>query len=123
MSTPPTPPGPPDPLDPLFAEWQASAPDPADNLETLVWRRIAAAETPAAARGGVLAAIEAMFSRPSFTAAFVTCCVLLGLFLAETRASRLESKRSGEFVLGYLRQIDPQFDGIAPAAELDLPRP
>ena len=37
---PPTP-EPPDPLDPLFARWRASAPEPADELETLVWRRLA----------------------------------------------------------------------------------
>jgi hypothetical protein len=100
----------------LFTEWRATAPEPPAALESAVWRRIAAVENPPAAPIGLLAAIEAMFARKSFTAAFVACCILLGLFLAETRASRLEARRSGEFVLSYLRQIDPQFDGIAPAA-------
>lgn len=119
---PPTP-EPSDPLDPLFARWRASAPEPADELETLVWRRLAAIESPTPVRGGLLAAIESMFARPSFTVAFVTACVLLGLFLAETRASRLQAQRSGEFVVSYLRQIDPQFDAVTPPAASAVSRP
>lgn len=109
----------PDPLDPVFDRWRASAPEPSDQLESTVWRRLAAAAPPVPARVGLLAGIEAMFARTSFKAAFVTACVLLGLFLAETRVSRLQTKRSGEFVLSYLRQIDPQFDAAVPTASLN----
>ena len=120
---PPLPP-PPDPLDPLFTQWRAGAPAPADDLETRVWRRLAAQAAPPPVRGGPLAGLEALFARASFTAAFVVACVLLGLFLAETRVSRRQAKRSSEFVLSYLRQIDPQFNAAAVAADTPpAPRP
>jgi hypothetical protein len=111
----PTPPPPSDPLDPLLSRWRATAPEPSDSLEPLVWRRIAAKAISRPARASLPAAIETLFARTSFTAVFVAACVLLGLFLAETRVSRLQAKRSGEFVLSYLRQIDPQFEATAPA--------
>lgn len=111
----------PDPLDPWFAQWRATAPAPADDLETRVWRRLATREDPRPAADGLLAGLEALFARTSFTAAFVVACVLLGLFLAETRISGLQARRNSEFVLSYLRQIDPQFDAAAITAP--APRP
>lgn len=92
----------------MFERCRDVAPEPSDSLESVVWRRIAAAENPSARRGGLLASIEAMFARTSFTAAFVAACVLLGLLLAETRVSQMQAKRSVQFVQSYLRQIDPQ---------------
>jgi hypothetical protein len=113
----------PDPLDPLFARWRAAAPAPADDIETRVWRRLAAKAAPSPARAGLRDGLEAMFARASFTAAFVVACILLGLFLAETRISGLQAKRSSEFVLSYLRQIDPQFDAATVSAPTPAPRP
>jgi hypothetical protein len=107
----PTPNDPRDPLDALFERSRNATPEPSENLESMVWRRIAADENPAGARRGWLAAIEAVFARPSFTTAFVVGCVLLGLLLAETRVSQIQAKRSVQFVQSYLRQIDPQLDG------------
>jgi hypothetical protein len=40
----------------------------------------------------------------------VVGCILLGLFLAETRVSQLQARRSAQFVQTYLREIDPQLD-------------
>ena len=112
MST-PTPP--PDPLDPLFERWREIAPEPAENLESAVWTRLAAQENQSAAHVGWRDAVETVFSRASFKVVFVAACVLLGLFLAEARVSRTETRRAGEFVQGYLRQIDPQFTEAAVA--------
>ncbi len=112
----PTPNPQPDPIDSLFERARHCAPEPAENLESTVWRRIAAAETPVK-RSGIFARIEAIFARPSFTAAFVVGCVLLGLLLAETRVSQMQAKRSVQFVQSYLRQIDPQLDGANAEAE------
>ena len=111
----------PDPLDPLFSQWRAAAPEPADDLETRVWRRLAAKAGPSPVHAGLLDGIEAMFARASFTTAFVVACVLLGLFLAETRVSRLQAQRSSEFVLSYLRQIDPQFNAAVISADSPPP--
>ncbi len=102
-------PDPDDPLNALFERSRELTPEPSERLESMVWRRLAAIETPAVRRG-LLATIEAMFARPSFTAAFVVGCVLLGLFLAETRVSQLQARRSAQFVQSYLREIDPQLD-------------
>jgi len=107
---------PPDSLDPLFSQLRATAPAPTDDLESRVWRRLAGKENRPPERDGLLAGIEALFARTSFTAAFVVACILFGLFLAETRVSGLQSKRSSEFVLSYLRQIDPQFNATTVSA-------
>jgi len=57
-----------------------------------VWRRIAAVESRVE-RPGLFARMEAAFARPSFVVAFVAACMLLGLFLAEMRLSRLHAER------------------------------
>ena len=119
----PTPTNPPDPLDPLFEGIRNAAPEPSDFLESNVWRRIAAAEHPPAGRRSGWAAIEEMFARTSFTAAFVAACVLLGLFLAETRVSQLQARRSVQFVQSYLGQIDPMLEGAGPERESSAARP
>lgn len=105
-----------DPLDSLLDRWGDSTPEPSDHLEAETWRRIAHAATTATEperRRGWLACIEAAFSRPSFTVAFVAACVLLGLFLAESRVSHLQEERSRQVVQNYLRLIDPLVDGGA----------
>ena len=106
-----------DPLDSLFERWRDAAPEPSDELESAVWRRLAAHENPSIRRGGFFASIEAIFARPSFTAAFVVGCVLLGLLLAETRVSQMQAKRSVQFVQSYLRQIDPQLEDAGATVE------
>lgn len=119
----PTPNDPPDPLDALLERARDTVPEPSDRLEAMVWRRLAAAEQPAAKASTFLAGIEAIFSRLSFTAAFVAACVLLGLFLAENRVSRLQAQRNVQFVQNYLHRIDPSLDGTGPGEGAVAPRP
>ncbi len=103
----------PDPLDHLLDQW-AQVPEPPPGLAPEVWRRIATmerrAETP-----GWRARIELAFSRPSFAATFVLACVLLGLFLAEVRVSRLQTERSEQLAQSYLRLVDPLISQAAPS--------
>ena len=61
---------------------------------------------------GWLTRLETVFARPSFAAAFVAACVLLGLFLAETRLSRLHAARTTQVARSYVQLIDPL---LAPA--------
>jgi hypothetical protein len=108
-----------DPLDSLLDRWSRVTPEPSGQLEAETWRRIAhdaAAATAPARRPGLLARIEAMFAQPAFTVAFVAACVLLGLFLAESRVSHLQEARSRQVVQNYLRLIDPLVDGEPDAA-------
>ena len=99
----------------VSARLRDATPEPSDNLESAVWRRIGAGNPPSGQRG-LFASIEAIFARASFTAAFVVGCILLGLLLAETRVSKMQAKRSVQFVQGYLRQIDPQLDEMGATA-------
>ena len=98
------PPTPPDPLDSLLDQWARQTPSP-EPLAPEVWRRIAMAEEPA--KRSVWERLHAAFARPSFAAAFVAACVLLGLFLAEARRSRVQSEYNRELMQSYLRLIDP----------------
>jgi hypothetical protein len=100
-----------DPLEPLFEQWHADTPNLPHSLTGEVWNRI---ETAEAQPAGVLARIELAFSRPAFAAAFVAACVLLGLFLAETRLSSAHRERSAELE-SYLSLLDPGLNA-APAA-------
>jgi len=84
-------PPPSDPLDPLLARWRDAPPPSPEHLTAEVWRRIAAADTPALPLS-LFARIEAVFRPPSFAVAFVAACTLLGLFLAEVRLSRLQTE-------------------------------
>jgi hypothetical protein len=101
-----------DPLDPLLERWRDAAPPLPEHLNAEVWRRIAAADTPAP-HLNLFARIEAVFARPSFAVAFVAACTLLGLFLAEVRLSRLRSEHDAQLVQSYLRLIDPLLDTAA----------
>jgi hypothetical protein len=101
-------PPPSDPLDSLLNRWQET-PEPPPHLTTEVWRRIAVVDSRAE-RPGFLARADAMFSRPSFAITFVAACMLLGLFLAEVRLSRLHAERSAQLAQSYLRLIDPLID-------------
>jgi uncharacterized membrane protein YciS (DUF1049 family) len=77
-----------------------------------VWRRIAAVESRVE-RPGLFARMEAALARPSFVVAFVAACMLLGLFLAEVRLSRLHAERGVQIAQSYLRLIDPLMDATA----------
>ena len=57
--------------------------------------------------------MEAAFARPSFVVAFIAACMLLGLFLAEVRLSRLHAERGVQIAQSYLRLIDPLMDATA----------
>ena len=100
-----------DPLDPLLDRWRET-PEPPPHLAAEVWRRIAVVESRAE-RPGLFARIEAAFARPSFAVAFVAACMLLGLFLAEVRLSRLHAERGVQIAQSYLRLIDPLIDETA----------
>lgn len=96
---------PPDPLDQWLERSRRDEPPQPESVTPEVWRRIETRETRAALTWAER--LHAAFARPSFSAAFVAACVLLGLFLAEVRSSRLQAERSAEFAQNYLRLIDP----------------
>jgi len=107
---------PPDPLDPLLDRW-TEAPERAPNLAPEVWRRIALAEGGAREPAGFWNVLDAWLSRPPFAVMFVTCCALLGLFLAEVRVNRLQREHSTELARSYVQLIDPLLQA-GPAARL-----
>jgi hypothetical protein len=104
----PTPdsPEPREPLDPLLDQWGRETPSAPRPLAPEVWRRIAEGEKAAAATGW-LGQLNAVFGRASFATAFVAACVLLGLFLAEARSSRLQAEHGAQLAQSYLQLIDP----------------
>ena len=105
---------PPDDLDPLLERWRGAVPPLDPSVGPEVRRRLRAAPgTPA--RPGWLAALEEAFARPSFAAAFVTACVLFGLFLAEMRLTRLHAERNAQLARSYLRLVDPLLENPPPA--------
>ena len=95
-----------DPLDPLLDRLGRQTPPLPGSLAPEVWRRVALTKEPM--RETLLAQIHAIFARPSFAAAFVVGCVLLGMFLAEVRNSRVQADYERELVRSYLRLIDPR---------------
>lgn len=97
-------PAPPDPLDPLLDRWGKP---PAF--------RPLAAEARARLRTPGREA-ETIFLRPAFAAVFVAACVLLGLFLAEVRVSRLHHDRDAQLLQSYRRLIDPLLSAVPPPA-------
>jgi hypothetical protein len=101
----------PDPLDSLLDRWSRREPPPPapEALTQEVWRRIADSEV-ATGEPSWSGRIEAIFSRPSFAAAFVAACAMFGLFLAEVRVSRLQAQRNVQLAHAYLRLIDPLVD-------------
>jgi hypothetical protein len=103
---------PPDHLDPLFERWRTRVPRLGAPLTADVWRRIRTAQDEE--RPGLFAALGAAFARPSFAAAFVTACVLAGLFFAEMRLSRLHAERNVQLARSYVRLIDPLLNNRLP---------
>lgn len=101
-----------DPLDSLFERWGESTPRVRDSLDREVWRRIANAESRPAPVGW-FSTIESAFARPAFAVAFVAACMLLGLFLAEVRLSKLHEQRSVVIEASYLQLIAPSADFAA----------
>ena len=96
----------PDPLDPLLERWTEPKESPV-SLAPEVWRRIGLSE----GRKGVFATfwadLDLWLSRPPFAILFVTCCALLGLFLAEVRVNRHQRERNALLARSYLQLIDP----------------
>jgi anti-sigma-K factor RskA len=95
-----------DPIDPLLDQWTRTA-EPSPKLTSEVWRRIALAEASPEPRRGLWSQLDAWFSKPAFAAMFVTCCALLGLFLAEVRLNQEQRDRSAQLARSYLLLIDP----------------
>lgn len=93
-----------DPLDELLDRWQPPA-NAMPDLRAEIRREIAA--TDAMQRDAWFNRIEAAFARPSFAIAFVAACVLFGLFLAESRVSRLHAAYGAQVARSYVQLIDP----------------
>jgi hypothetical protein len=104
-------PEPPEPFDRLLDRWGHETPPAPGSLAAEVWRRIERAEHPA----GWRERLHAAFARPSFATAFVAACVLLGLFLAEARTSRLQAEQGAQLAQSYARLIDPLLREETPA--------
>lgn len=113
----PTPPEDSDPLDRLLDRLGETTPHPPAPLSAEVWRRIER-EKSSTASSRWSERLHAIFARPSFAAAFVAACVLLGLFLAELRSSQRQAAYGAHIAHGYLRLIDPL---LAPGAEPATP--
>lgn len=95
-------PAPHDPLDPLLDRWGKPPP-----FRPLVGEVRARVRAPAGET-------ETIFLRPAFAAVFVAACVLLGLFLAEVRVSRLHRDRDAQLLDSYRRLIDPLLTAVPP---------
>ena len=101
-----------DPLDSLFERWGESTPRVSDSVDREVWRRIANTES-VPAKVSWFSMFESAFARPAFGAAFVAACMLLGLFLAEVRLSKLHEQRSTVIEASYLQLLAPSADFAA----------
>lgn len=99
-------PTPPDPLDPLLNRW-AEPSEPGPSLAPEVWRRIALLDHGGHEPVGFWSDVDTWLSRPPFAILFVTCCALLGLFLAEVRVNRLQREHGAQLARSYLQLIDP----------------
>lgn len=96
---------PPDPLDPLLERW--GQPPPFRPLAADLRARLAPQKPAPVA--------ETIFLRPAFAAVFIAACVLLGLFLAEVRVSRIHHDRDAQLLDSYRRLIDPLLTAIPPS--------
>lgn len=114
-----------DPLDSALESLRLAAPAQPETVRHEVWRRIAHAEQAAGEAQPWWHRLESAFARPAFAATFVAACLLLGLFLAEIRLTRLQAERTAALEASYLRLIDPLFDasGLAPVAQNTPVRP
>jgi hypothetical protein len=92
-----------DPLDDLLDEWQPAS--PTRDLKTQIHREIAASTRHTEDWWGLKLATA--FARPSFAVAFIAACVLLGLFLAESRIAKLHAAYSAQIARNYVQLIDP----------------
>ncbi len=107
-----------DPLDELLNRLPP-APEPPAELAAKIHRHLAAQS--AAVPSSWLLRLDVVFGRPSFAAAFIAACVLLGLFLAEARLSRWHAARGAEMARSYVQLIDPLLDPAPPAAATPAP--
>lgn len=99
-----------DPLDDLLDRWQPP-PGAIPDLRGEIRREIARLDQPD--RNSWFDRIEAAFARPSFAITFVAACVLLGLFLAEARVSRLHASYGAQIAASYVQLIDPLIEAGA----------
>jgi hypothetical protein len=102
-----------DPLDELLDHWRAPT-GPQPDLSTRIHREIAI--SAGSENNHWLRRLEAAFARPSFAITFVAACVLLGLFLAESRISRLHAAYGAQIARNYVQLIDPLLTTPPPAA-------
>ncbi|MCX6951976.1 MAG: hypothetical protein NTV51_07395 [Verrucomicrobia bacterium] len=102
-----------DPLDGLLERWRAVTPPLGQTVAPEVRQRIRAVRADGA-RAEWRRRLEAAFAPPAFAAAFVSACVLLGLFLAEVRLSRLQADRNAQLARSYVRLIDPLLAAPSP---------
>lgn len=107
-----------DPLDELLNRWQPPSHQIPD-LHAEIRRELARRETSAS--DSWLDRIEQAFRRPSFAVTFVAACILLGLFLAEARVSRLHAENGARMARSYVQVIDPLIQ--IPATETIPARP
>jgi len=106
-----------DPLDELLERFRA-VPEPPPQIPARVARLIA--ESHPLAPPTWMERLDAACARPSFASAFVAACVLLGLFLAEARLTRIHAEQGAQMARSYLQLIDPLLD--APKALAPNPR-
>jgi hypothetical protein len=97
----------PDPLEAALEALRRETPVQPESVRAEVWRRIALAEAAARLREPWWRRLEAAFVRPAFAVAFVAASLLLGLFLAEIRVSRLREARTVMLEREYLELLDP----------------
>src|SRR5579884_1357047 len=87
-----------DPLDDLLDQWRLPPHSPdlaAEIRQRLTANRVAAGNT-------WLTRLETAFARPSFAFTFIAACILLGLFLAEARVSRLHASYGAQIARSYV---------------------
>lgn len=114
-----------DPLQSALEALRASTPAQPESVQHEVWRRIAHGEHTAPAEPlPWWHAIESAFARPAFAAAFIAACLLLGLFLAEVRLTRIQAERTAALERSYLSLVDPLFRATdSPRAQPAVLRP
>jgi len=101
-----------DPLDELLARC-APTPEPPAQLAAKIRRLLA--ERGEAQMPTWASRLDAIFGRPSFAVVFIAACVLLGLFLAETRISRLHAAYGAQVARSYVQLIDPLLEPAPPS--------
>ena len=101
-----------DPLDDLLDHWRLPA-NAAPDLKARIRREIAAGRQ--VEENTWLARLGTAFARPSFAFTFVAACILLGLFLAEVRVSRLHAEYGAQIARSYVQLIDPLYSSNASA--------